>query len=60
MAEEALGPVKAQCPSVEKRMRGQRGRSEWIDGWGYILIEPGGRGMEYRVYGGEIEKGDNF
>jgi hypothetical protein len=35
---EALGPVKAQCPSVGECHGGEAG----VGGWGNILIEWGG------------------
>jgi len=30
MGGEALGPVKAQCPSVEECQGGEVGRSGWV------------------------------
>jgi hypothetical protein len=39
MGGEALGPVKAQCPSVgECRV----GRRELLGGWGIIIMDEGG------------------
>ena len=43
MGGEALGPVKAQCPSVGGSARAVR--QEWEGRWGSTLIEAGGAGM---------------
>ena len=42
MGGEALGPVKALCPSVGECQGGEVG----VGGWGSILLEEGGGGME--------------
>jgi hypothetical protein len=39
MGEEALHPMKAQCPSVGNARTGRR---EWVGGRGYTLLEAGG------------------
>ena len=41
MGGEAIGPVKALCPSVEECQSGVVG----VDRWGSTLIEAGGGGM---------------
>jgi hypothetical protein len=50
MGGEALGPVKALCPSVGK-FQGQK------DGVGGLIST--GRGKEAGGFGGETRKGDN-
>jgi hypothetical protein len=55
MGGEALGPVKAPCPSVEEcRVE----RQEWVSGWVNTLIDAGG-GNGIGEFGG-IWKGDNI
>jgi hypothetical protein len=41
MGREALGPLKARCPSVGEFKGGEAG----VGGFGHILIETGGGGM---------------
>ena len=45
MGEEALGPVKARCPSGEECQGGEAGEDGWVGGWGNTLIEAGGERM---------------
>ena len=42
MGGEALGHVKARCPSIGND---QAGRWEWVGGWGNTLIEAEGMGL---------------
>ena len=51
MGEEALGPVKARCPSA---VQCKGGRQDWKGGWGSTLIEAGEGGG---IRGGEGEQG---
>jgi hypothetical protein len=55
---EALGPVKAQSPSVGEF----EGREVGVGGWvGEHLIEAGGGGMGHRGFGGgKLGKGITF
>jgi hypothetical protein len=33
MGKEALGPMKAQCSSVDECQSGELGVREWVSGW---------------------------
>ena len=51
MGGEALGPVKARCPSVGESQEREAG----VGG----LVAAGG-GLGYGVFGGETRKGDHI
>jgi hypothetical protein len=51
MGGEALGPVKALCPSIEK-CKDQE--------WEWVGCVAGGRGSGEGIFGGETRKGDNI
>ena len=52
MGGKALGPVKAQCPSV--------GQCQDMDGGVDGLVSRGERGWEREVFRGETRKEDNI
>jgi len=56
MGEEALGPVKAQCPIVGE----YQGSKVGLVGVGRTLIEAGEEGMREGNCGGETRKEDNI
>ena len=56
MGREALGSVKAQCPSVGECQGGAVG----VGGWGSTLTEAGGCGIGCGVSRGETRKGDSI
>jgi hypothetical protein len=57
MGGEALGPVKARCPSVGECQGGEGGGCGWV---GNTLIESGEREMEYRFVEWKPGKGIKF
>jgi hypothetical protein len=59
MGGEALGPVKAQCLSVEECQGREVGVGGYVGG-GSTLIETRGGGMGCGVFRGETRKGDNI
>jgi hypothetical protein len=56
MGGEALGPVKAQYPSVGEL----EGREAGVGQWGNTLIEEGGEDIGWGVWNGESVKGITF
>jgi hypothetical protein len=55
MRGEALGHLKARCPSIRECQT----REEGVSGWGRTLIEAGGVRDGMGVFGGECRKKDN-
>jgi hypothetical protein len=53
MGEEALGPLKARCPSVGEFKVKEVG----VGGWGNTLIEAAGRGWDRGLQGRKPGKG---
>ena len=56
MGGEALGHVKAQCPTVGEC----QGREAGVSGWGITLIETGGGGVGSADWGAGSRKEDNI
>ena len=57
MGREALGPVKAQCPSVGECQGREVGVGRWV---GSTLIEAGGGGWYMGFLEGKPRKGITF
>jgi len=57
MGGQALGPVKAQCPSVREGQGIEAGVGEWV---GEHPHRSRGGGTGYGVCREEIRKGDNI
>jgi hypothetical protein len=56
---QALGPVKARCPSVRECKGWETRVGGWVGGWGYTLLEAGGGWMGWGLLGG-LGKGITF